>query len=245
MISIQNKIVVVTGSNNGIGKALTQNFVKSGAVVFGLDIDTKNGIKLECDLGKNFKYIETDISIYNDVLRAKNIIKKNYKKIDILINNAAIQKVDKFCDIKIEDFKRVIDVNLIGYFICSKMIIEMMKDKGIVINMLSVHSNKPRINKMSYDISKAGIEMLTKEMALELAPDNIHVFGVSCGACDTSMNKDWISDIKKRNETLDKIPLRRIFSADEIAKFVICVIENFSEYSTGNIFTIDGGRSLI
>ena len=121
----------------------------------------------------------------------------------------------------------------------------MMEKSGTIINMLSIHSKKPRTNKLAYDISKAGVEMLAKEMALELIQNNIHVLGVSFGACDTPMNKDWINDIQKRNETLNKIPLRRIASADEIAQFVICIIENFSEYTTGNIFTIDGGRSLI
>ncbi len=245
MISIQNKVVVITGSNSGIGKALTQNFVKSGAVVFGLDIDSKNGVKLENELGIKFNYIKTDISKYNDVLYAQNIIKSKYKKVDILINNAAIQIINNFNNIKVEDFKRVINVNLVGCFICSKLLVEMMEKSGTIINMLSIHSKKPRTNKLAYDISKAGVEMLAKEMALELIQNNIHVLGVSFGACDTPMNKDWINDIQKRNETLNKIPLRRIASADEIAQFVICIIENFSEYTTGNIFTIDGGRSLI
>ena len=143
------------------------------------------------------------------------------------------------------NFKNVINTNLIGTFICSKIIGELIDNNGKIINMLSVHSEVVRKNKYAYDASKAGIEMLTKEMALEFVDSDISVLGISYGACNTDMNKEWINIKEKRNETLEKIPMKWIAEPKEISNFVISVLENFSDYTTGNIFTIDGGRSLL
>lgn len=145
---------------------------------------------------------------------------------------------------KVNEFKSVIDTNINGTFICSNILGKEMKKGSKIINMLSVHYNKPRKNKYHYDASKAGVAMLTKEMALELADKGITVNGIEYGACNTLMNEDWINDIEKVNETIDKIPLKWIAEPEEIAAFVRVILENFSDYATGSIFNIDGGRSL-
>lgn len=111
--------------------------------------------------------------------------------------------------------------------------------------MLSVHYDKPRKNKYHYDASKAGVAMLTKEMALALIEKGITVNGISLGACNTPMNSNWINDKVKAEKKLEKIPLKWIAEPEDIANFTINVLESFSDYTTGSIFTIDGGRSLI
>ena len=114
-----------------------------------------------------------------------------------------------------------------------------------IVNMLSVHSEVVRKGKYAYDASKAAIEMLTKEMALELFEKGINVLGISFGACNTPMNNYWINNMEQKEETLNKIPLKWIAEPEEIADFVINILQKFSDYTTGNIFTIDGGRSLM
>ncbi len=243
-MNLENKIVVVTGASNGIGRACVEGFLSKNAKVYGIDIDEGNGKKIEEEF-KNFIYIQGDISNSVDMARARKIILDKEGKVDILINNAAKQTSASFFETSIDDFKDVINTNLIGTFVCSKMIGNLIGKNGKIINMLSIHSEIIRKDKYAYDASKAGIEMLTKEMALELVDSDISVLGISYGACNTDMNKEWINIKEKRNETLERIPMKWIAEPKEISSFVISVLESFSDYTTGNIFTIDGGRSLL
>jgi len=244
-MKLNNKIVVITGVSKGIGKACALEFIKKGAIVYGIDIDEENGKKLENSIPNNFTFIKADISKEEKIEKAKNIILKEKNGIDVLINNAARQTVANFWNTRIEDFRKVIECNLIGTFICSSVLGKEINTGGKIINMLSVHSKIVRKDKYAYDASKAGIEMLTKEMALDFADRNINVLGISYGACNTPMNNDWINNIEKKKETMKKIPIKWIAEPEEIAKFVLVILEIFSDYTTGNVFTIDGGRSLI
>lgn len=243
-MDLENKIIVITGASNGIGKECVRTFLSKNAKVFGIDLDKRNGARLEKNKG-NFTFIRGDISNEEDMFKVKEHILSATGKIDILINNAAKQTSSSFFETTVKDFKKVIETNLIGTFISSRILGELMGEGGKIINMLSVHSEIVRKNKYAYDASKAGIEMLTKEMALELVERRISVLGISYGACNTSMNKEWIKIKEKRDETLKKIPMKWIAEPNEIANLVMEVLEKFSDYTTGSIFTIDGGRSLM
>ena len=243
-MNLKNKVMVITGASNGIGRACVKTFLHQKANVFGIDLDKENGIKLE-KMEENFTFIQGDISNEEDMLKVKEYILNTTGKIDILINNAARQTSSSFFETSVKDFKNVIETNLIGTFISSKILGELIEKGGKIINMLSVHSEIVRKNKYAYDASKAGIEMLTKEMALEFVERRINVLGISYGACNTKMNKEWIKIKEKRDETLEKIPMKWIAEPDEIANLVMEVLKKFSDYTTGSIFTIDGGRSLM
>ena len=243
-MKIKNKVVVITGGANGIGRSCAFKIARKGGIVILADIDEKNGKKTEKELANKSHFIKTDITKETDVINLKEFVMSKYGKIDILINNAAKQTENSFFNMKPEEFKSIIDTNLNGTFICSNILGKEMKNGSRIINMLSVHYNKPRKNKYHYDASKAGIAILTKEMALELVEKGITVNGISYGACDTPMNKEWINDEEKIKKTLEKIPLKWIAKPEEIATFVINILENFSDYTTGSIFNIDGGREL-
>lgn len=118
-----------------------------------------------------------------------------------------------------------------------------MTKYSTILNILSVHSSKQRENKYAYDSSKSAIEQLTKELALEFSSRNITVNALSFGAVNTNMNKDLTE--KEKEIAKNKVPLKKIFEAYEIANFIYDIVNNFSKYTTGSIFTIDGGRSLI
>lgn len=243
-MEINNKVAIITGGANGIGKACALDFIKEGATVVIADIDEENGKITEQKLGKNCLFKKVDITNENDVIKLKDFIMNEYGRIDILINNAAKQTEEDFFEMKPSVFKCVVDTNLNGTFICSSILGKEMQSGGKIINMLSVHYNKPRKNKYHYDASKAGVAMLTKEMALAFDEKGITVNAISYGACYTPMNKDWLDDEKLVKRTLDRIPLRWIAKPEEISSFVINILKNFSEYTTGSIFNIDGGREL-
>lgn len=243
-MELLNKVVIITGGANGIGKECALRLKKEGAKIIIADIDQDNGSIVEKQLGKDGIFIKTDITKEEEVINLRDEVLKKYKKIDILINNAAKQTQNAFFDMKVEEFKDVINVNLNGTFICSNIIGKTMGKGGKIINMLSVHYNLPRKNKYHYDASKAGVAMLTKEMALDLVKRGITVNAISYGACNTPMNSDWINDKEKVKETKDKIPMKWIAEPEEIANFVKIILSDFSEYTTGSIFNIDGGRSI-
>lgn len=243
-MNLKEKTVIITGGAKGIGKAIAFELLKEKCKVIILDIDKIEGRKLQNDLNDMIEFINIDISKEEQVKEACDYIISKYKKIDILINNAAKQTENEFFKMSVREFREIIDTNLIGTFICSNIFGKSMRKGSKIINMLSVYYNKPRKNKYHYDASKAGIAMLTQEMALELSDKVITVNGISYGACDTPMNSNWINDNELVNKTLNKIPLKWIAKPEEIARFTKIVLQEFSDYATGSIFNIDGGRSL-
>ncbi len=122
----------------------------------------KNGEDIEKILGNRCSFVKTDITMEREVIKLKEFIMSKYGRIDILINNAAKQTENSFFNMKVNEFKSVIDTNINGTFICSNILGKEMKKGSKIINMLSVHYNKPRKNKYHYDASKAGIAMLTQ-----------------------------------------------------------------------------------
>lgn len=243
-MKIRKKIIVVTGGANGIGKACIKELHKAGAIVIDADIDMDSGEKLNAELNERSYYLKTDISNEEDLNNLKEFIIKRFGGFDILINNAAIQTESELMKTELNDFKRVINVNLNGTFMCSRILGNILFNNGKIINMISVHYNKPRKYKYAYDASKAGIAMLTKEMALELIDNKITVNALSYGACYTNMNDIWKNNNEKKLEAISKIPLKWIAKPEEIARFLKIILEEFSDYTTGTIFSIDGGRSL-
>ena len=243
---IKGKTAVITGAAKGIGRACAIQLAKDGANVVIVDTDEENGKITEKSINKeNVIFMKADVTKEREIREVCSKVLSKFDSIDILINNAAKQTEKPFFDMTVTEFRRVIDVNLTGTFICSNIIGNKMKKNGKIINMLSVHYDKPRKYKYHYDASKAGIAMLTKEMALELIERQITVNAISYGACNTDMNKNWLNDSQKVHQTLSKIPLKWIAEPEEIADFTINVLKNFSDYTTGSIFSIDGGRSLV
>ena len=246
-LDVKDKTIIVTGGAKGIGAACCRLFCEKGANVIIADIDYENAFKVEKSVKENggeIFAVKTDISKEADVKNMVQKAKEKYGKIDILVNDAAVQEVNSFQDISISEWEKVIDVNLNGTFLCSREVTKEFENGGQIINMLSVHSQLPRVNKYHYDASKAGIEILTKELALNYADKNISVNAVSFGAVATPMNEDWLGIEEKVKNTLSKVPMSIIFKPEEIARFVYEVLKNFSLYTTGSVFVVDGGRSL-
>lgn len=233
-------VVVITGGSNGIGLQTALKFNSLNYNVIVLDIrenellNSKGIIYYKCDVSNDLKVKE----VFTD-------IKKKFKTIDILINCAGIQTSDSFMLYDLNKYKRILNTNYFGSLNCIYESISAMAQGGRILNVLSVHSSIPRKYKYAYDASKSALELTTKELALEFSDKNITINAVSFGAVNTNMNKDWIKEKSKVQETLEKVPLRIIFKPEEIAKFIVNIIENFTSYTTGSIFTIDGGRSLM
>ena len=236
------KTVVITGGANGIGKAISELFAskKYNTIIIDNDFIAINKVK-----NKHIYCYYADISNEEQVSLVMKSIHLKFKNIDILINNASKQTCSRFEDMNFSEWKSIIDTNLNGTFLCIKNSLNYMVSGSTILNIISVHYNKPRVNKYHYDASKAAVAILTKELAIELSEKNITINALSFGAVNTKMNEDWINNKQIVDETLKRIPLKKIFEPKEIASFVHNIIDVYSKYTTGSIFTIDAGRSLL
>lgn len=236
---MKKKTIVITGGSNGIGKSISLLYLNDNYNVCVIDIVN------ELDKNNNIDYYYGDVSNEFQMRNIFKMIGNKYNNIDILINNAGKQEILSFEKMSISSFKSIVNNNLNGMFICTKLAYKYMKNGSKILNILSVHHFKPRINKYHYDVSKAGINMLTKELALELACKNITINSLSFGAVKTNMNKEWLDNSKEVDKVISKVPLKILFEADEIARFAKNILDLFASYTTGSDFIIDGGRSLV
>jgi len=242
---LKNKIALITGSSRGIGKATALLFAKEGAkVIVNYFSSEKEAFAVVDDikkLGSDAIAIKCDVSKETDVKKMVQKIIDKFGKIDILVNNAGIVFDVPFFDRSVEQWKKTLDVNLLGTFLCSKYVSQQMlkTNGGKIINISStngINSFSPAA--MDYDSSKAGIIILTRDLAKELAP-KIQVNSIAPGWVDTEMNKDLPKDFVE--EETAKIYLKRFAKPEEIAKAILFLASDEASYITGSILKVDGG----
>ena len=248
------KVAVITGSSKGIGRAIALAFAKSntysGIVVNARKREEAERVAKEVqDIGNsNSIAVIADVSQEADCIRLIDEIVKYYGRIDVLVNNAGIQQEVPFEDTSIEVWQKIIAVDLTGPFVCSREAVKHMLNQnpkgGCIINISSVHQIIPKPHYLPYATSKAGIEMMTKTLALELAHGNIRVNAVAPGAIETDMNEELKEDRAELNKVLRRIPLRRIGTSEEVANMVEFLASDKASYVTGSTFFVDGGMTL-
>lgn len=235
-----NKKMIITGGANGIGRACAELFAKNNYIVIVLDKQEEAIYSFD-----NIDYMCCDISNEKDVNNCLKEIEDKYNNIDVIINNAGIQLVSSFNDYNKSLWSKVFNTNYFGTCNVINASMSLLNNNSTILNILSVHSKIPRTSKYAYDSSKSALEMLTKELALEFAKKRITVNALSFGAVNTDMNREWKTNGDLKKEASSKVPLDIIFESEDIAKFCLVIVEEFSKYTTGSIFTIDGGRSLL
>jgi 3-oxoacyl-[acyl-carrier protein] reductase len=248
LTDFKEKIVLVTGSSRGIGKAIAISFAEEGAKV-GVNF-IKNKEKAQEvvtyieNSGGEALAIEADVSNAQDVEKMKNTLKTEFGSVDILINNAGIHQHLKSWELSSEDWNRVLGVNLTGVFNCTKAFSQhMIQNKwGRIVNISSVVAFIGTDHEVHYAASKGGVISATKSMALELAPYNIRVNAVSPGYIDTDMAK--FASEEEKQFYLEKIPLKRLGNPEEIADCVAFLCSEKSSYITGTVIQVNGGLAF-
>jgi 3-oxoacyl-[acyl-carrier protein] reductase len=239
-----NKVAIITGSSKGLGAATAKHFAANNYnVVINYNTDLDGAKKVEEEIKKyNIEtlLVQADISKEEDVLRLLNETKTKWGRIDVLVNNAGIAIDTTLEDKTVENFRKIINVNLIGTFLCCKHIGTYMKEQGYgsIVNISStngIDSFYPY--SMDYDASKAGVISLTHNFAVEYAP-YVRVNTVAPGWINTEMNENLDADFIKRENK--HILLGRFAEDEEIAKAILFAAE--SSYLNDSVLKIDGGR---
>ena len=240
-------VAVVTGGNRGIGAACVEEFAKCGVnVVINYCHHEEEAKNLEKVIKEKYSVeaisIKCDVSKEEEVENMTNTILDTFGQIDILVNNAGVSRDSLLLDKNIKEFKRVLDVNLIGTYLCSKYIGKVMLEQksGKIINISSTNAMDTYYpESCDYDASKAGVISLTHNFAREFAPF-ITVNSVAPGWVKTKMNQDL--SMEQVNEEKKKILLNRFAEPEEIAKVVIFLASSKASYINDSIIRVDGGK---
>jgi len=248
-VKLKDKVAVVTGGARGIGREISGTFLKEGAVVYIFDVDRGQGDKTVREFksvyGKNkINFLEVDITNEENVESSIEKIIGIEEGIDILVNNAGITRDNLILRMSLEDWQKVIDINLTGAFICSKYVVKNMvkKRSGKIINISSIVGVHGNAGQSNYSSSKAGIIGLTKTLARELAGRNILVNTIAPGYIETEMT-ERLSD-KVKEKLMEQIPIRRLGSVKDVAKTVLFLASDDSNYITGTVISLDGGMGI-
>lgn len=241
---MNRKTILVTGSSRGIGKAIAIKYAKKGYNV------VINCIKNQDLLEKVKKEVESyqvsclafvgDVGDYDTACALFQEIKKMYGHLDILVNNAGISFVGLLTDMNIDDWNKVMTNNLTSVFNCCKLAVPDMvaRQHGKIVNISSVWGKVGASCEVAYSTTKGGINSFTKALAKELAPNNIQINAIACGAIDTEMNH-FLED-EELVELVTEIPAGRLGTAEEVADFVYAITHK-NEYLTGQVISLDGG----
>ncbi len=243
-----NKLAIITGGTRGIGKQIALTFAKEGyniAINYRTENEDLKNTKKEIE-ENNVKCftVQGDVTNFKDCEQFVKQIVEEFGNIDVLVNNAGITRDTLLMRMKEEDFKQVIDTNLIGTFNVTKNVISyMMKARsGRIINISSVVGISGNAGQTNYSASKAGIIGFTKSLAKEVASRNITVNAVAPGFIETQMTDVLKEDIKE--EIAKKIPLKRMGTPQDVANVVKFLASNDSSYITGQVINIDGGMLM-
>lgn len=245
---LKDKVAIITGGARGIGKKISQTFLKEGASVYIFDVNEEEGARTVGELQPAYDgkviFFKVDITDEKNVEQSIEKIIEAEGRIDILVNNAGITRDNLILRMSLEDWKKVIDINLTGAFICSKHTVKyMVKNRsGKIINISSIVGVHGNAGQSNYSSSKAGIIGLTKTLARELAGRNILVNAIAPGYIETEMTKKLSDKIKEK--LMEQIPTGRLGSVDDVAKTALFLASDDSNYITGTVINLDGGMGI-
>lgn len=257
---LSGQTAIVTGASSGIGKATAIALGQAGANVV-VNYHSKSKADLVEELCREIRSygveaisFRGDVSEENEVLKMFAITSEQFKTLDILVSNAGIELNHPFTEMPLADWQRVIDVNLTGHFLCAREAAKKFLEQGVdpkrspasgkIIFMSSVHDRIPWAGHVNYAASKGGILMMMQSIAQELAPQKIRVNSVSPGAIKTPINRNAWADAEKREDLLELIPYKRVGEPEDVARAVVWLASDDSDYVNGTSLYVDGGMML-
>jgi len=243
---LAGRVCIVTGGAQGIGEACARRFAREQAHVVIADIDAARGTALAKELGGLYVHCDVGDKTEVDALVAQAVAK--HGRIDVLVNNAGIFKAAEFLDVTEADFDAVLRINLKGSFLVGQAVARVMATagKGSIVNMSSVNGVLAIPTIASYNVSKGGINQLTRVMALSLAGQGVRVNAVAPGTIATELAaKAVLTSDEAKAKIMSRTPMRRLGEPSEIADTVAYLASDAASYVTGEIVVVDGGRMTL
>jgi glucose 1-dehydrogenase len=245
---LTGKVAAVTGGDQGIGRAIAERLAQEGADVAICYRKNRQGadevVGRITAAKRRAAAFQADVGRVSDGQRFIEEAVAALGKVDILVNNAGLEKRADFWDVTEEDFDAVLNVNLKGMFFITQAVVRHLRKTGSpgkIVNISSVHEELPFPHFASYCASKGGIKMLTRNLAIELAPSKITINSIAPGAIETPINTKLLNDPAKLKELLENIPLGRLGKPEDVAGLASFLASAECDYVTGTTFFVDGG----
>ncbi|QDI91794.1 SDR family oxidoreductase [Salicibibacter halophilus] len=247
---LKDKVAIVTGGGQGIGKGIAETFGKEGAKVVVAEVDEETGRETVQQLQNNQTdaFLQpTDVSDDASVMDLMKTVVDKYGGIDILVNNAAINFRKPVHETSLEEWNQLLGINLTGPFLCSKYVLPEMQKRGggSIINIASWHAEKTIPRLAAYATAKGGLTALTRQMALDYGADQIRVNAVGPSTVDTPLLQKTFESLEDPDEafeqTLDFQPMGRIGTTEDIANACLFLASDESTYVSGQTLMVDGG----
>ncbi|MDR7495001.1 MAG: glucose 1-dehydrogenase [Armatimonadota bacterium] len=250
-MDLRGRVALVTGGSRGIGRAIAEALARHGAAVVvnfcSSQSEAKEVVAEITTAGGRALAVQADVAETPQIEAMFRHVLETFSRVDILVNNAGFEERRMLVDLPRSDWQRILDVNLTGALICAQHAARAMIRQGTggrIINITSIHQNSPRLGFGHYAVTKAGLWMLTKALAQELAAYGITVNAVAPGAIETDMNRATLAIPARREAILDRIPQRRIGTTNDVTGAVLFLVSEASAYVTGSTICVDGGLSI-
>jgi NAD(P)-dependent dehydrogenase (short-subunit alcohol dehydrogenase family) len=245
----ESRVALVTGGAYGIGRGIVQEFARTGEAVVIADLDAKRGVALESSIaaaGGKVLFVRTDVRVESQIQALMARVSEVFGRVDVLCNNAGIERYRRAEEYTIEDWNSISETNLRGAFLCTKYAYPLLKKvRGCIVNISSVQGLASELQISAYAASKAGLLGLTRGMALDFAADGVRVNVVCPGAIRSGMMEPFIKDKPDPEEAVRAIgrtiPLGRVGQPEDIAHAVYFLASPAASYITGAVLVVDGG----
>ena len=245
---LAGKTALITGAGSGIGKTIAQTYVREGARVAVVDIDGEAAKSVARTIGNNAIALRCDVSNKAEVDGMVEATLSAFGALDILVNNAGATHVNKpMLDIGEAEFDRIFAINVKGVFFGCQAVVPHFRKAGggVIINIGSTAGLRPRPGLSAYNATKGAVHILTKSLAVELAPDRIRVCAIAPVATDTPLVPSFLGPAEgMREKFIATVPLGRLARPQDIANAALFLASADAEFVTGNIVEVDGGRTV-
>jgi len=247
-MKLKNKVALITGSSQGIGRAIAERFASEGADVVinysGNAERAQEALRAVEAQGRRGIIVQANVGRTDDLKKLFATALEAFGRLDILVNNAGVETHAPFWEITESDYDKVLNVNLKGTFFATQEFVNHLRHtnrRGKIVNVSSVHEELPFPNFTAYCASKGGVKMLTRNLSVELGPLGININNIAPGAIETPINTKLLNDPAKLNALLGQIPVKRLGQPTDVANVAVFLASDDADYVTGATYYVDGG----